>query len=295
MPFVPVQLAYRLPPSLDYQVKLVVEGNIPVLGGQQGTAQVDLAMRVSAGAAPAGSLGATYELTDAGIAFNQSKLSFLTLDQFTKYFPRTSLTLAPSGKVLTTTAVDSKLPVRLPGLDQKRLPETTFLPVELPGAPVEAGFEWSFARPFSGSDVVYTCRVTELSGDKAVIAVKIRQELEYDENESQEAVTDKADAVHHVKTSMKGEGTVVLVSGAVLTSDMKSVAVSQVTNLETKQTTERRMTSNLTVSRAVVTQSEPARKPSLADTVIGWGKQAARHAEFALGLLRSIMIQFFGG
>jgi hypothetical protein len=31
------------------------------------------------------------------------------------------------------------------------------------------------------------------------------------------------------------------------------------------------------------------------DTVIGWGKQAARHTEFAVSLLRSILSQFFAG
>lgn len=294
MPVVPVVLAYRMPPSVDYQVKLVVDGNIPVMGGQQGTAQVDLTLNVKGGPESK----ATYELTDAGIAFNQSKLSFLTLDQFTKFFPKTSLELAPSGKVVSTTAVDSKLPVRLPGLDQKRLPETTFLPVELPAGPVDAGFEWTFSRPFSGSDAVYTCRVTQISGDIATLSVKVKQDLEYDENESQEAVKDKSDAVHHVKTSMIGEGSVVfsLGEGAIVTSELNSTAVSQVTDLETKQNSERKMTSRLSVSRKSVAAPAPqATKPGLLNTVIGWGKVVARHADFALALLRSILTQFLGG
>ena len=294
-------LVYKFLPSSveNYNVGLTVAGEIPIMGLQQGEAQVNLKLQVKGGEREGETMGVSYELTDGEVQFNRTKLSMVTLDNFKEFFPRTILSVAPTGRVVRTDAKTKKLPIRLPGLDQKRLPEITFLAVELPSQPMEPGMEWTYRKSFGESDVAYTCHLNELSGDKATIAVKVKQDFEYDENESHEVVTDKADAAEHVVTSMNGEGTVVFSvgTGAVDNVDITNLAVSDVVDVASKEKSTRRITSHLVCSRDGAGLSTVAVRPSAEvttwDQIRNWSINALSRSKFALSMLRAILVQAF--
>ena len=152
-----IPVAYTLPPAkpATYSVQVSFDGYMPVLGGQEGTAQADLEFSVQ-GLAPdsQGNPQASTELQGLKFAFNGANLP-LDIEKAKAYFPKTTLSITPQGKVLKTDAPNVSLPIRLPGLDIKRIPDLTFLPVEFPLNGIEAGGVWSFKKLFGDSEVDY--------------------------------------------------------------------------------------------------------------------------------------------
>jgi hypothetical protein len=116
-------VAYRFPLDrpLQYDVQVVFEGYIPLLGGQEGKVEVNLGVKVQ-GLAPDSDAKprAASELNAFKILFNGADLTAIGLDSAKAYFPKTTVSLTPEGRVLKTDAPDVEIPVRLPGLDVKR-------------------------------------------------------------------------------------------------------------------------------------------------------------------------------
>lgn len=239
---------YKFEPGrqLDYQLKASFEGYLPVLGGQEG--RVDVTMQVAVkGLEPIGqSLRASSDITSFKIIFNGSPLP-LTLESVKAYFPKTTVELSPLGKVLKSDAPDKQLPVRLPGLDVKRFPELTYLPLELPEIELAPEVAWDFKRSFAGADVTYRCKVLSVAGDDVKIDLQFEQQYDTFENSAKEVVASAADAAASVSTKLKGSGQVVFdrKAGVVRTVDLKAVAESRVKDLATKEESDRKLTTGL--------------------------------------------------
>jgi hypothetical protein len=167
----------------------------------------------------------------------------VTLDNVTQFFPKTTVSLSPTGKILSNDAPDRKLPVRLPGLDVKRFPDITYIPIEFPGEETALGATWSFERDFGGAPLVYDCTLLSLNEETAEIAVKVRQDFTVFENAALEVVTDRAEAVSEVKTTLTGEGKVTFdtARGLATSSQMTNEAVSDVRNLASGTTSQRKL------------------------------------------------------
>jgi len=119
----PVTPSYDFPasPPETYQVQLKFQGFIPLLGGQEGTAEVDFSMAVNGVAAGSdGMPRVAGSLTSFKALFNDAELP-VKLEDAQNYFPKTTITMTPQGKVLSTDAPDVPVPVKLPGMDVKRL------------------------------------------------------------------------------------------------------------------------------------------------------------------------------
>ncbi len=245
--------AYQFGPGSahDYRLSLVFDGFLPVFGGNTGEASVGLLMEVR-GLEP-GEKGqrASGELTEFTFEFNGFPLP-LDLESIREYLPKTTISLTPQGRMTATDAPDKPLPVPLPGLDPKRFPDLTYLPIELPEAGLgEPGQKWTFERPFSGGPVTYTCELEAVKGSQARIKVSLRQETTYLENSALEQTTAREQATAEISNVLTGEGAVIfnVDLGCVDSVEVQSLAVGQVKPLDGSEASERRLSTKLKAGR----------------------------------------------
>lgn len=243
----PVQ--YRFAPAVRhvYDVQVVFDGFIPLLGGQEGL--VDLTMSVAVdGLAPdsEGRPRASSEIRAFKLVYNGAVLP-LTVDNVTPFFPKTTVSLTPEGKVVVSDAPDVQLPVRLPGLHVKRFPDITYLTVEFPEGEVAVGKPWTYTRAFGDSDVQTTITPTSIEGDRVEMDVRVEQTYTVLEDEGTNVVSDPKDAVARVTTRVEGKGHAVFDSGlgAMRSFEVVATAKSDVRDLKTDAKTERSLKTTL--------------------------------------------------
>jgi hypothetical protein len=153
-----------------------------------------------------GNLQMVSEIRKAKIFFNDAELP-LGVENITNFFPKTTVSLDALGRVLKTNASTVNLPVKLPGLDAKRFPEITYLPIEFTEKPVELMGVWTFKRNFGGSDIIYNCAANKEAKDGVQpMVVTIAQSYETLEDEGSSVVTKPEDAVNRVVTEVNGTG-----------------------------------------------------------------------------------------
>ena len=205
----PFQYGFDSNTAIEYETTMTFDGFIPVFGGNEGLVVVTMGLSV-VGAAPAGknSIQAASEITSFKITFNDATLPF-GLESVIEFFPKTKIELSPTGKILKTDAPDISLPIRLPGLDVRRFPDITYVPIIFPEAELVVGSEWEFEKPFSDGPMKYRCKLLKIDGDLITVHMEIEQEYVTLEDEALEVVDEREDAVRSVKTVMTGEGTVV--------------------------------------------------------------------------------------
>lgn len=235
----------------DYQMTAVFDGFLPILGGNTGKAEISMGLTVTGEAKSETEVKAASEITSFSMKFNEAPLPF-GLEMVQDFFPRAVVTLTPKGKITGNTAPDKDLPVRLPGLDPKKMPDITFVPIEFPEKDLAVGDVWKFEKPFSGAPIAYTCRLEKIEGEVAQVAVNVKQTLAFLESDAIEVVKKEEDAASSVRTDMTGTGRVWFdtARGVAVGSRMLNTAVSKVTPLKQGKPTERRMVTTLTVTRA---------------------------------------------
>lgn len=226
-----------------YVVEVGFNGYIPILGGTEGKVDVKMDVEVR-GLEPddKGRLRTASEIRDFELRFNEAKMP-LGLSNVTDFFPKTTVTMEPTGRVLASDAPKTDLPVKLPGLEQDRFPEITYLPVELPTDGLEVGKAWRFERNFGKTPIRYEAKAVAIEGDDARIEVSIVQEYEVMEDASRNVVEKQADAEARVATRVtgKGVGTFDLRLGSFKDLEVVSTAVAKVTSLKAKTVSERNL------------------------------------------------------
>jgi hypothetical protein len=245
----PVRYSFPADKPQHYDVGVTFDGFIPLFGGQQG--KVELTMDVQAQGLAADSDGhpqVVSEIKDLKLLFNGAKLP-LGLDRVSTYFPRTTASLAPEGQVLKSDAPDVKVPVRLPGLDVKRFPDITYLPIQFPAEGIEEGKSFTFRKSFGDSEAVYVVTPTKITDSTINLDLTLTQHYETQEDEALNIVTDPKDAVSQVSTDVTGAGAATFDRSRSLVSDLKiqAEADSKVTDLETKKETHRKLKTLLTI------------------------------------------------
>lgn len=246
-------ITYDFPKEVPvlYRVAVSFDGFLPVFGGQDGTAEITLGMSVQ-GLGPDEKENAiiTSELTSAKVKYMGENLPF-TVDNVRAFFPKTKVTLTPQGKTLKSDAPDVQLPIRLPGLDVKRFPDLTYLPLEFPVGGVDLNKPWTFVKKLGGSDATYTVTPTEMNDQIATFKVEVAQTETNLENEALELVKEEKDAKYRVVTVLKGTGTVLwdLVRKQPRKVDVSVVATGEQTDLKTAEKKPRALTTKLSVER----------------------------------------------
>lgn len=218
----------------QYDLAVVFDGFLPLMGGQNSKIEVTFGLAakgedLSADKKPQVSI----DLTTFEAKLEGSPLPF-TADNVKAYLPKTTLSYAPTGKVLKSNAPDLVMPVRLPGLDAKHLPELTILPIEFPeGGEFKEGTKWKFEKPLGDGVVKYEVTIKGIKGNTVDLALTATQELDYLEDEGLQVPTDPKKAVSKVHTSLAGTGSASfdLAAHHLTTYHLGAVANSKVTNI----------------------------------------------------------------
>jgi hypothetical protein len=245
-------VAYKIPAKpVTFDVGVTFEGFIPILGGQEGT--VAVTMGVDAGALEPDSDGlpqAVSEVKALKIVFNDAELP-LGVEAIQAYFPKTTVTYSPEGKILKSNAPDKVLPVKLPGLDIKRFPDITYMPIEFPSDGIEVGKEWSYKKSFGGSDVAYAVTPISIEGNTVQLSLKVSQEFTVLEDDGLNVVTDEKLAYAKVKTVVSGGGkaTFDLSEGLATYVLVEATADTEVSPLSGKTPSKRSLKTKLEIRR----------------------------------------------
>lgn len=238
-------MAYGFGPdtTVTYVSNVDFDGMIPVLGGQEGKAEVRMEIRVNGLTLDeSGNQRVTSELTDFRMEFNGARMPF-TVANVSDFLPKATVLFTPQGEVLENDAPDRDLPVKLPFLHPKRIPDITFLPIQFPRTPVEVGTKWEFERQFGDVPVVYKVEAKQIEGDKATLAVEVSQTYTVLEDESKSVAAKQEDAIAQVKTVVEGTGTIVfdMAKKLVQSTDVQAKSVSTVTDLKDGKSTTREL------------------------------------------------------
>jgi hypothetical protein len=247
----PIVYSFPKEAKVGYDVDFSFSGFIPVMGGLEGDAKVKLGFEVGAADQDKdGNARTTCELKAFKLTINDAEIPY-GLQEVAKFFPKNTVTMTPQGKVLKTDVPDVKLPVRLPGLDVKRFPDVSFLPIEFPVEGIEVGKEWTYKKAFGDSDVSFTVKATVFADDKIEMDVKLAQAYDTFEDEAKNVVADERDAISKVHTDMAGTGKVTFDRklGIIRASLMEGKSVSRAVDLQTRVETERKLT--MTVKTAL--------------------------------------------
>lgn len=249
-----IPAAYSFPSgkTVSYEMSVALDGNIPILSGEEAKAELKLGVIVGGLEPDAEGRPMAYsDLSSLKVYLNGALLPF-ELDSIKGFFPKTTVSFSPLGKVLKSDAPDLAVPVRIPGLDVKRFPEISYLPLEFPVGGIEEGKGWAFKRPFNGVDMAYSAELKSVKENVAEIAVKLSQTYETLEDDAKQVVSDAKDATFRVVTDLKGSGTVWfdLAKGMATKVEVDTVALSKAEDLKTKLVSERRLDLRLRVKLA---------------------------------------------
>lgn len=245
-------VAYGFAPGVtaNYFVRVGFDGYLPIMGGQEGKVQIDMGLKVDGLAAGSdGNARASNDITSFKLLYNGAEFP-LTLENVKSYFPKTTVGFKPYGEIVSTDAPDVQLPVKLPGIDARRFPDVTYLPVQFPVEGVEEGKSWSYKKQFAGSDMTYTVTPTKVSDQQIELKLDLTQHFDTLEDSSSAVVSNESEAASRVSTDVTGGGTATFDRSRNLISVLaiKATADSKITNLKSKAETTRKLTTSLDVS-----------------------------------------------
>lgn len=202
------RILYAFPPGqkITYSMTVSFDGYLPVLGGKNGSAEADLQVGVT-GLQPdqSGNPQVRSEIEGLKMTLNGAVLP-ITAKNVQAFFPPTTIGITPEGRVLKTDAPDAKLGVQLPGLDAKRFPDVSYLPIEFPAEGIELGKPFQFKKRFGPTDMAYTVTPTRVDAVEIDLSVLSSQDYEGYEDSSHNPAPDSGE--YHLFTHVEGKGTV---------------------------------------------------------------------------------------
>ncbi len=232
-----------------FDVDLKFEGFVPVLGGQDGVFDVHLGIQENRVKPDKdGNLQTTSELVGFKLKVNGGAFP-IGLDEAQNYFPKTTVSNTPEGKVLKTDAPEIKLPVRLPGLDIKRFPDISYLPIEFPVGGIEEGKTFTYTKKFGESDVSYEVKPTKVDDKVVEFEIKLKQHYDLLEDDKKAVVEKEADATAKVSTDLEGAGKATFdrLKGVVTDLMLEATATSKVEDITTHAKSDRKLKTTQTI------------------------------------------------
>lgn len=187
------------PVSFDVNVRF--EGWIPLFGGREGKANVN--MTVVANAIRDGEVESSISKIDAEAFGVVLPLNSNNVDQF---FPKATAVFDASGVVTKNTAPAIKMPAKLPGLDSQRLPEISYLPLALPRKELAKGESYTFTRSYGGQDFKYTATLTDNSETAADFKIQISSQRDGFEDAYGNAAETEKGAKKKTRALLDGTG-----------------------------------------------------------------------------------------
>jgi len=241
---------YGFSPSTKavYDISVGFDGYLPIIGGREG--KIDLDMSVAVEGQPAdeeGNARVASEIQKFKMALNKAPMPF-TEKNVVDFFPRTTISVSPEGRQIKTDAPDRKLPVRLPGLDVKRFPAISYLPLEFPSEGIEVGKAYRFRKAFGDSDVDYEVTPTAISESEISLNIHLSQEYASFEDAAHNPVEEDKAAIR-LTTKVAGDGTATFdrVLGLIRETKIVADATGKAVETATNMTTERHLKTTLTI------------------------------------------------
>jgi len=243
-----ISYSFPIGMHLSYDVNVEFEGYLPVLRGRQSLA--NLAMTVDVvGLTPDadGNPRIVSEIKALKLKFNGAVMPFGP-ENVNTFFPKTTIEASLLGKLLKTDAPNISLPVRLPGLDVKRFPDITYLPIEFPKEGIEEGKPFKFKKLFGDGPVEYEVTPTKIRSDAVSLTLKLSQSYVTFEDD-RKSPTDEANAAMRIETELKGTGTATfdVKRGLITEFNIEAVSSGQAIDLKTKSQVERKLKTTLKV------------------------------------------------
>ncbi len=233
-----------------FNVKIQFEGFIPLFGGREGKADVAMVVR-AVGVEPKQSelQSVDSEIIDLkAIAFGSTLP--LNKNNIGMFFPRAIATFESTGEVKLNDAPDINMPVKLPGLDSKRLPEISYVPLIIDRVAAASGKPFEFSRKFNGAVMKYKVVPGLQDEYKEEFAIEVTQASDGFED---------AYGNPCVEASAKSKVTTVLVGMGSARFNMdkqmfdkvvvETNAASDVTVIKTGKTSKRSLKTTLTIVR----------------------------------------------
>lgn len=239
------QIAYQFPAGTHrlYDIKVAFDGYLPIFGGREAKAELTMLVDV-VGQAPdeKGNQRSQSEIKELKLMFNGAQMPFSAVN-IQAYFPKTTISLTPQGKVLKTDAPGTPFPFRLPGLDVKKFPDITYLPLEFPEAGIELDKAWTFVKTFNKADMTYTVTPKAIDDKKAELNVDLAQKYQNLEDAQGSPVEDEANAVYKIESVLKGDGKATFDRelGLIEKFEGNAETVSQATEIKTGKVVPRKL------------------------------------------------------
>jgi len=233
---------------LSYKADVSFDGYLPVLRGRQSLATLAMTVDVVRGGQPESDpIKISSEIKEFKMTLNGATLPFGP-DNVRLYFPKTTIEASLQGKLLKTDAPNLRLPVHLPGLDIKRLPDITYLPIEFPVEGIEEGKPFKFVKPFGDGPVEYEVTPKSIDADTIAFTINLTQDYVTYEDE-RKSPTDESKAATKIRTRLTGTGTAVFdrKRGLVREFDVLADSFGQATDIKTQVEVDRRLKTNLRV------------------------------------------------
>ncbi len=229
---------------VGYSLNVEFDGFVPMLGGIDGKITVDLGMEVTGQTPVEDLIRVTSDLVSAEIRLDGEKLPF-TVENIRKFFPKNTITATLFGVIKSNDAPEIKTPVRLPGLDVKRLPDISYMPIQFPDD-FDGKTDWAFEKTFGDSKMTYHVSPS-WEGSTILLKVQIAQTYTNFEDESKNLLDKPDEAFAKVVTEVKGEGLISFDNERGLVTESKIIAnaVSKVTEIKKESTTERKLKTTL--------------------------------------------------
>jgi hypothetical protein len=233
-----------------FNVKIQFDGFIPLFGGKIGKADVDMVVR-ALGVEPkqADMQSVDSEIVELkAVAFGSSLP--LNKNNIGQFFPRAIATFDSSGDVKLNDAPEINMPVKLPGLDSKRLPEISYVPLTIDRQAAAGGTPFEFSRKFNGAVMKYKVTPSPQDEFKQEFTIEVSQ----DSNSFEDAYGNpivEAMAKTKVKTVLTGKGSATFNMEKRMFDKVivETNADSDVTIIKTGKTSKRSLKTTLTIVR----------------------------------------------
>ena len=247
----------------SFDVKVDFEGYLPLLGGKNGKANVE--MRVLAAGIASDKPGLQHvesQIESLSVKLNSTQLP-LTKSSIESFFPKATVVIEPTGKVLENTAPKKKLPVKLPGLDSQRFPDISFLPIQFSDKQIGADGTFTFTKKFNGSDVAYKVTLVGMDKDLVTFKLDLNQDSTEYEDDFKNPVEEESAATFSIKSHLTGTGIAVFDTKRHLFKSTKIEATndSNVTQIKTQVVTTRQLKTILRIDLVEKPESKALRTP----------------------------------
>jgi hypothetical protein len=254
-------VVYQMAPgaSQSYEVSVLFQGYLPILGGREAKVQVNMGVEVlGLDPKPDGLLRSVSELKQFQVLMNDAELPF-NLANVQSFFPKTTISFLPTGEVKATDAPDAKMPIRLPGLDAKRLPEISYLPLQLPTVADQSAPTFRFERLFGGTPVLYEVTESEVDAESIQYTIKLSQQSHAYETSQHVETTEQEKAKWDIRRQLVGNGKATFDRR---TGTFQKVLVeanedSEVRELRSGELSKRHLKTTLSIGRTTKVASSP--------------------------------------